>query len=358
MDGGPGGEPQDRVGQAAGEHQGQALLGRHPLAERLLGILVNLGQICVPLLLLLLPCLASLGSVSSRGHSIGLGLSHSLHLEHDEVPHKPGLQQADSNQGVQSEEAGVKVAGGQVNHLLLHGGLGQAVPEGEYSQDDGGEAGQDEEEVPEPVELAGDVGPLGVGQDTAGVEDDLGQVVDNQQRQGEPGEAEHVGGGDEDEVEGGVLDLGCHVLSLCLLEVKLWEDVEPVGDLDDEEELEEEGHVVMGISIPQSGDIEEVLPQDDVSAPEQRHDIESQQLSGFIKLGVLDLGQVELLVDLVQQVLLDDGVHHNGDQQIEKHSGDVLDTSGVEGEVLEDSGLDLHRSGDIVMQRDENRCQG
>ena len=51
------------------------------------------------------------------------------------------------NQGIQSEEAGVKVAGGQVNHLLLHGGLGEAEPEGEYSQDEGGEVSQDEQEM-------------------------------------------------------------------------------------------------------------------------------------------------------------------------------------------------------------------
>ena len=42
---------------------------------------------------------------------------------------------------------------------------------------------------PQVVKLAGDAGFLCVSKDTTGVEDDLGQVMDHQQHQGEPGES-------------------------------------------------------------------------------------------------------------------------------------------------------------------------
>ena len=61
---------------------------------------------------------------------------------------------------------------------------------------------------------------------------------------------------------------------------------------------------------------------------ESRHelpdDVEAEKLSGLIELGMLDLGQVQLPVHLVQQVLLDDLVHHDGDKQVEEDGGQVL----------------------------------
>ena len=132
--------------QAAGERgQGAGFFGCNPLAERLLSILVNFGQFCIPLLLLLLPgfpCLGPLllrltrlGSVGCIGRSERLSFTPSLDLEHDKVPHKPGLQQADSNKSIQPEEPGVEVASSHVHDLLLHGGLGKTVPESQHCQD-------------------------------------------------------------------------------------------------------------------------------------------------------------------------------------------------------------------------------
>ena len=88
------------------------------------------------------------------------------------------------------------------------------------------------------------------------------------------------------------------------MEIELWEDVEPVGNLNDEEELNHEGVVGVGIALPQHADVHEVLPEDNVPSPEDADQVESQQLAGLVKLGVLDLGQVQLAVHLVQEVLL------------------------------------------------------
>ena len=97
---------------------------------------------------------------------------------------------------------------------------------------------------------------------------------------------------------------GCHILPLDLLEIQLWEDVEPVGDLDDEEELEHEGVVGVGIALPEHADVGQVLPQDDVSGPEDADQVERQQLTALVELGVLDLGQMKLAVHLVQEIFL------------------------------------------------------
>ena len=67
---------------------------------------------------------------------------------------------------------------------------------------------------------------------------------------------------------------------------------------------------------------------------------------------------MELLVDFVQQVLLDDGVHHHGDQHVEEKGGEVLEAGIVEREVLENSWLDLNIGCDIVLHDDEDRCEG
>ena len=100
---------------------------------------------------------------------------------------------------------------------------------------------------------------------------------------------EDVGSHDEGQVEWGVFDPGGHVLPLDLLEVELWEDVEPVGDLDDVEELEHEGHVGVGVSLPQAPQADQVLADHDVAGPHQAHQVEGQQLPGLVELGVLNL---------------------------------------------------------------------
>ena len=100
------------------------------------------------------------------------------------------------------------------------------------------------------------------------------------------------------------LDVRRHVLALDLLEVQLGVDVEPVRDLHDEEELEDEGHVDVRVALPEEGHGQQVLPQQDVSPPDDGDQVEGQQLPGLVELGVLDLAQVQLAVHLVEHVLL------------------------------------------------------
>ncbi len=72
-------------------------------------------------------------------------------MEGDEVHHEGGLQQPDGGQRGQAEQGRVEVAGGQVDHLGLGGGLGKAVVEGQHGQGDGAKAGEDEQKVVQPV---------------------------------------------------------------------------------------------------------------------------------------------------------------------------------------------------------------
>ena len=96
-----------------------------------------------------------------------------IYLENNKVPHEPGLEEADGNEGVEPDEASVEVSSRDVQGLLLGGKLGQTKPEGEDRQDDGGEPGQDEQEVAELEQLVGDTGLLGVGEDAAEMEHSL-----------------------------------------------------------------------------------------------------------------------------------------------------------------------------------------
>merc|ERR550519_1509722 len=149
---------------------------------------------------------------------------------------------------------------------------------------------------------------------------------------------------------------------LCMLMVyslvTTGKDVKPVRDLNQEEEFEHEGHSLVRISVPQVGDVVQVLPHHDVHAPHDRDQVEAQQLAGLVKLGVFDLGQVELLVDLVEEVLLDDGVDHHGDEKVEEGCRDVLEAGSVEGHVLGDARHGLHGDRHVVLEGDEDRGEG
>ena len=96
------------------------------------GILVDLWQLVIfrlwislllflsrlgPLLLCLLALSPGAGDARAAHSRSGSRLSHPLDLEHDEVPHEPGLKQADGNKGVEPEQAGVEVASADVDHL-------------------------------------------------------------------------------------------------------------------------------------------------------------------------------------------------------------------------------------------------
>ena len=80
--------------------------------------------------------------------------------------------------------------------------------------------------------------------------------------------------------------------------------MEPVGELDDKEELEHEGHVDVGVSLPEGADVEQLFPEDDVPGPDDGDQVEGEELPALVELGVLHLGEVQLAVHLVQNVLL------------------------------------------------------
>lgn len=63
--------------------------------------------------------------------------------------------------------------------------------------------------------------------------------------------------------------------------------------------------------------------------PDDRDEVEDQELAALVEFGVLDLGQVQLAVQFVQQVFLDHGVHHNADEKVEEHQSKVLNSPSV-----------------------------
>ena len=73
---------------------------------------------------------------------------------------------------------------------------------------------------------------------------------------------------------------------------------------------------------------------------------------------MLDLGEVQLAIDLVQDVLLDDLVHDNGNQQVEEDGGDVLEAGVVEDQFVGTLRTHVDGHGDVVVQRDEKGGEG
>ena len=266
------------------------------------------------------------------------------------------LEEADGAEHVDPEEERVEVAVRDVDDLVLLGGLREAVPEHEDGERDGAEAREEEEEVVQAVERAGDLRLVAVGEETAGVEEGLDDVLQQEEAEGDAGEGHYVGAHDEGQVEGGVLHARPHVLALHLLEVELRVDVEPVGDLDDEEELEDERHVHVRVALPEERHGEKVFPQENISSPENGDQIKGQQLARLVELGVLDLAQVQLAVKLVEHVLLNDLMHYYGDQEVEEGGRNVLQARRVEHDVGGLAfGADLDGHGHVVVQSDEER---
>lgn len=195
------------------------------------------------------------------------------------MEHQIGLQAADCNEGVEPEEGSVECSGRQVDDLLLDGGKGESVPEGQDGQGDAAQASEDKETVVNAVERASDLELLGVGEESAAVEHGLDEVLKNKEAESQSGKREQISSSNEDQVETGVLDACWHVFTLDLLEVELGENVEPVRDLDNKEELEHEGHVDMGITFPEVPDAQDVLAPDDVGGPQQADDVKAEKLS-------------------------------------------------------------------------------
>ena len=341
------------------------------LSQRLFGILIHFGQlilifvIFVGILLGLL--FASLGllllglfrfTTWKRDGVVSGILTAFLQLEGNEVHHQPSLEDADRNQSSDPENKGVEGSAVPVDDLLFGGRLGQAMPEGHHAQDDGAQTGQNEKHVVETINRPSYLALVGVRQEATGVEDCLSEVLENQETECHTSVGEHVRGPNKDQVQGGVADACRHVFFLDLLKVKFRVDVEPVGDLHNVKELEHEGHLIVRVAFPQLANAKKVFSHDDVTGPKKADNVEAQQLAALVKLGVLDLGQVEFPVDPIQKVLLDDLVHDNGDQQVKENSGEVLDSGGIVGHVGHPTRAIVHGDRDVVVQSDEERGQG
>ncbi len=146
----------------------------------------------------------------------------------------------------------------------------------------------------------GDILLVSEEQDASGVVDSLGGVVQDEQVESQSRKVGQIGGGDGYQVDGGVADPGGHVLTLDLLEVELRVAVKPVGQLDDEEELEHERHGDVGVVLPHGRRIgEQALAQQHVGAPQYRHHVEDEKLARFVELALLHLGQVQLRLDFL-----------------------------------------------------------
>lgn len=135
---------------------------------------------------------------------------------------------------------------------------------------------------------------VSIGEKPTGVENCLGEVLEDKQTECQTSVGEHVSGSNKDQVQSSVADSRGHILSLDLLKVEFRVDMEPIGDLHNVEKLEHEGHLVVGVAFPQLADAEKVLSHDDISSPQKTDNVEAQQLAALIKLGMLDLGQVQL----------------------------------------------------------------
>ena len=132
---------------------------------------------------------------------------------------------------------------------------------------------------------------VGKVQDAGDVESGLGQIVQDEQTESQPGEVGRVRNGNGGEIDGGVGNARGNVLLLHLLEVELRVRVEPVGQLDDEEEFEHERHGHVGIVLPQGRHVEEEpLAENDVRTPQDRYQVEDQQLARFVELAHLHFG--------------------------------------------------------------------
>ena len=134
------------------------------------------------------------------------------------------------------------------------------------------------------------------------VENRLCSVVEDEKAESESCKVHDICSSNGNQVDCGISDSCWHVFTLDLLEVQLWVAVKPVSHLDDEEELEHESHGNVGVVSPQGWNVEEEpFTENDISTPQDSHNIEEQQLARFIELALLYFGQVKLGLDFLCQ---------------------------------------------------------
>lgn len=76
--------------------------------------------------------------------------------------------------------------------------------------------------------------------------------------------------------------------------------MDPVGDLNDEEELRQVGELRVRILFPgRLEGVQEVLASEDLDTPRRRDQVERQQLSALVELAGLRSGQVQFTVQFL-----------------------------------------------------------
>lgn len=103
---------------------------------------------------------------------------------------------------------------------------------------------------------------------------------------------EVISGTDNGQTDQGMYDLLAVLLPLHLLEVQLGKHMQIVGQLDDEVQLHEEAHRVIGVAGPgrrKRGD--KAVANHDLDSPQEGHQAEEDQLAGLVEAAQLRLGR-------------------------------------------------------------------
>lgn len=133
-------------------------------------------------------------------------------------------------------------------------------------------------------------------QQAESVSHEFAEVVQSQQHHRDATVREEVEEADDDGAGDRVLHLGELLVLLDLLEVQLGQHVQVVRQLDDEVELVEEAHRVVRVVRPQPAHVLSVLlANDHLGAPQERHQVKDDQLTGLVESRKLELRQVQFL---------------------------------------------------------------
>jgi len=125
--------------------------------------------------------------------------------------------------------------------------------------------------------------------------------------------------------------------------------------LKNEIEFNHEAHLLDGIILPQLAKVLEQLQLLHlVDSDADGKDIEGQHVPGIVELAVLGLGEVQSLVELVQDVLLDDGVGDDPTERVETNRTQILPPEGIVNGVH----LAIYLVRHVVLCSDEDLCQG
>ena len=93
--------------------------------------------------------------------------------------------------------------------------------------------------------------------ETSDMEHGLRNVMKDEQTESKSSKVHHISSCYSDQVDGGVRYTSRHIFTFYLLKVEFRVRVEPVSDLDDEEEFKHKRHRHVGVLTPYSRNVEE-----------------------------------------------------------------------------------------------------